>query len=229
MTEGVVKAAPFFIVKSTKGSEKMQSGSELDKIIDAIIFAANKHQGQVRKDGNHSPYITHPLAVARTIAEIGRVGDTSVLKAALLHDTIEDTDTTEEEIRQVFGKEVLQIVLEVTDDKSLAKMERKRLQVIHAPNLSHSARIIKLADKIINCQDILQTPPQDWTLDRRRDYIQWGADVISQIRGTNPGLEAAFDQIITEAEEKLNFKVQSFETIDQRPWGFDPNKVAEEG
>jgi len=206
----------------------MKQPTEFDQLMDAIIFAANKHQGQVRKDADHSPYITHPLAVARAIAEIGGVGDTLVYKAAILHDTIEDTNTTEEEIRLRFGEEVLQVVLEVTDDKSLNKMERKQRQVMHAPNLSYPARIIKLADKIINCQDILKSPPEGWTLQRRRDYIQWGADVISQIRSTNEALEAAFDQIITEAEEILDFQVQPFDSIDQRPWGFAPNQVPQE-
>jgi guanosine-3',5'-bis(diphosphate) 3'-pyrophosphohydrolase len=206
----------------------MKQPTELERLVDAIIFATHKHQGQVRKDGNRSPYITHPMAVATAIAEIGRVADTLVLKAAILHDTIEDTDTTEEEIRQSFGEEVLQVVLEVTDDKSLEKMERKRLQVIHAPTLSYSARIIKLADKITNCQDILQTPPQDWTLERRRNYIQWCADVIFQIRGTNAALEDTFDQIISEAEEKLDFQVQPFDTIDQRPWGVNPDTLAKD-
>ena len=197
------------------------------QLLDAIIFAADKHQGQVRKDADHSPYITHPLAVARIIAEIGRIADNQVFIAAILHDTIEDTDATEEEIRLHFGEEILQIVLEVTDDKFLEKMERKQRQVIHAPGLSYPARIVKLADKIINCQDILQNPPEDWTLQRRRDYIQWGADVISQIRGTNQWLEAAFDQIIAEAEENLCFQVQPFNTIDKRPWGFDSKQVPE--
>jgi len=206
----------------------MKQPTEFDHLIDAIVFAANKHQGQVRKDADHSPYITHPMAVARAIAEIGKIGDTLIYKAAILHDTIEDTDAKEEELRQHFGEEVLQIVLEVTDDKSLEKMARKRMQVIHAPSLSYPARIIKLADKIINCQDVLQSPPEGWTLERRRDYIQWGADVIAQIRGTNAALEAAFDQIITEAEEKLDFKVQPLDTIDQRPWGFDLNQMPEE-
>ena len=206
----------------------MKQPTEFDQLMDAIIFAANKHQGQVRKDADHSPYITHPLAVSRAIAEIGGVGDTLVYKAAILHDTIEDTNTTEEEIRLRFGEEVLQVVLEVTDDKSLNKMERKQRQVMHAPNLSYPARIIKLADKIINCQDILKSPPEGWTLQRRRDYIQWGADVISQIRSTNEALEAAFDQIITEAEEILDFQVQPFDSIDQRPWGFAPNQVPQE-
>jgi guanosine-3',5'-bis(diphosphate) 3'-pyrophosphohydrolase len=206
----------------------MKQPTELERLIDVIIFATYKHQGQVRKDGNRSPYITHPLAVARAIAEIGHVGDTLVLKAAILHDTIEDTDTTEEEIRQLFGEDVLQVVLEVTDDKSLEKMERKRLQVIHAPSLSYPARIIKLADKITNCQDILQRPPEDWPQERRRNYIQWGVDVIFQIRGTNAALEDAFDQIVSEAEEKLDFQVQPFDTIDQRPWGFNPDTLAKE-
>lgn len=228
MKQGAAFAAPYCLNYRLRDWKNMSFGSGLDHIIDVIIFAAVKHQGQVRKDTDHSPYITHPLAVARAIAEIGRVGDKLVLKAAILHDTIEDTDTTAEEIRQAFGEDVLKIVLEVTDDKSHEKMERKRLQVLHAPGLSYPARIIKLADKITNCQDILLTPPEDWTLQRRRDYIQWGADVISQIRGTNPALEAAFDQLISEAEEKLDFQIEPFDTIDQRPWGFDPSRIPEE-
>lgn len=205
----------------------MTISSGLDQIIDATLFAANKHEGQVRKGENDTPYITHPMAVARAITEIGRVGDPLVLQAAILHDTIEDTDTTEDEIRQHFGKKVLQLVLEVTDDKSLEKMERKRLQVVHAPNLSYEARLIKLADKLLNSQDILNVPPRDWPVTRQREYIQWGADVIFQIRGTNADLETAFDQVLSEAEEKLDFQIQPFETIEQRPWGFDPSMVPE--
>jgi len=227
MTPGAANAAPGFLIwPFFKGyGKKMQLGSELDHIIDAIIFATSKHQGQVRKDANHSPYITHPLAVAKAIIEIGRVGNPLVLIAAILHDTIEDTATTEDEIRQTFGQDVLRVVLEVTDEKSLKKMERKRLQVLHAVHLSYPARIIKLADKLVNCRDILYDPPHDWTLERRRDYIQWGADVINQIRGTNADIESAFDEILSESEERLDFCIQPLETLDQRPWGLDPKNT----
>jgi len=194
---------------------------ELDflTILDAAVFAAEKHQGQVRKNKHHSPYITHPLLVARAIYEVGNIDDTRILTAAILHDTLEDTRTTEQEIADRFGDRVLSIVLEVTDDKSEEKMDRKRNQVIHAPDLSYEAKIVKLADKLINCRDILNDPPEDWPLERRRDYIQWGADVVENIRGTNCPLEAAFDQVLSEAQGRLNFKILPYESVDERPWG----------
>lgn len=191
----------------------------LDKIFKAAIFAAQKHQGQVRKDNDQLPYITHPLQVAQTLWEIGRVRESQTLIAAILHDTIEDTKTTHEELREAFGEEILEIVLEVSDDKSLKKMTRKRLQVEHAPELSDQARLIKLGDKLVNCRDILQHPPSDWPLVRRQNYIQWGADVVAQIRGINEPLEEAFDQVLEDAQSQLDYKIQPFSTIAERPWG----------
>ncbi len=192
---------------------------QLNDLIDAIIFAGQKHRGQIRKDQQGSPYITHPVAVAQKVLEKGRVGDRNVLLAALLHDTIEDTPTTPDEIRDQFGQDVLSIVLELTDDKSLPKDQRKQLQILHASSLSHAAKIIKLADKLVNCQDILHSPPKDWSLERRRDYIQWAADVVAQIRGTNLPLESAFDTMLAEAETELSFQLEPFETVSNRPWG----------
>jgi len=197
----------------------MDKELDLLTILDAAVFAAEKHQGQVRKNKHHSPYITHPLLVARAIYDIGNIDDTCILSAAILHDTLEDTRTTEQEIADRFGDKVLSIVLEVTDDKLEEKMDRKRNQVIHAPNLSYEGKIVKLADKLINCRDILNDPPEDWPLERRRDYIQWGADVVENIRGTNSSLEAAFDQVLFEAQGRLNFKILPYESVDERPWG----------
>lgn len=205
----------------------MSSKKQSELIIDAMIFAASKHKGQVRKDQHASPYITHPVAVAKAITEIGRVSDIPTLISAILHDTLEDTDTDEEEIKRIFGEEILEIVREVTDDKSLEKMERKRRQVVHAADLSQAAKLIKLGDKLVNCQDILQSPPEDWTPERRKNYIQWAADVVSEIRGTNAPLEAAFDQMLEKAEEHLDFKVKPFTTVDQRPWAPHPNNPQE--
>ena len=192
---------------------------QLDAILDAAIFAAKKHQGHVRKDERASPYVTHPLAVAKKICKIGEVYDPTILIAAILHDTIEDTNTTETEIGERFGGEILSIVLEVTDDKSQNKMARKQQQVIHSADLSSGAKIIKLADKLTNCLDILHTPPEDWSLDRRREYIQWAADVVAQIRGTNPPLEAAFDEMLSQAEKTLDYRLEPFDTVNDRPWG----------
>jgi GTP diphosphokinase / guanosine-3',5'-bis(diphosphate) 3'-diphosphatase len=197
----------------------MTSNIHVDAILAAANFAARKHQGQVRKNEHASPYITHPLTVAREISATGKVDDQSILVAAILHDTLEDTETTRDELQQHFGEDVLSIVLEVTDDKSLNKERRKQLQVIHAPQLSYAARIIKLADKLVNCRDILHMPPRDWTLVRRQEYIQWSADVLAQIRNTNPPLEAAFDKMASKAETELGFFLQPFDSVNQRPWG----------
>lgn len=197
----------------------MNAELDLGRILEAAIFATQKHQGQVRKGEQGLPYITHPIAVAKAIWEIGGVKDNDILVAAILHDTIEDTQTTKNEIKERFGEEILTIVLEVTDDKKLEKLERKRLQVLHAATLSYPAKIIKLGDKLINCCDILLSPPNGWDLERRRDYIQWGADVVSRIRGTNQALEQAFDEMLVQAEGELAYKIEPFDSINDRPWG----------
>ena len=198
----------------------MPEGTQVDAILAAAIFAAEKHRDQIRKDHRGSPYITHPLAVAQILWEIGDIQETNTLLAAILHDTLEDTPTTQAEIAHHFGEIVLAIVLEVSDDKSLPRMERKRRQVLHAPELSRPARLVKLGDKLANCSDVLESPPNGWDLIRRQEYVQWSADVIAQIRGVNPPLERAFDAVIHEAETELHFQVQPFETIHQRPWGW---------
>src|SRR5512143_2634803 len=131
-------------------------------ILKALRFSAEKHNDQRRKDAKASPYINHLIQVTETLWTIGEVRDVTLLVASILHDTIEDTATTQEEIRQNFGEEVLALVLEVTDDKSLPKQVRKQLQVEHAPHKSHNAKLLKLADKISNIQDIIRFPPRDW-------------------------------------------------------------------
>ena len=188
----------------------MAKTPDLTKIIKACIFAANKHHGQIRKNLEGSPYITHPLLVAQIIWQIGGVADTNILVAAILHDTIEDTETTHAEIKETFGKEILDIVLEVTDNKNLPKDDRKRLQVVHASDKTYPARIIKWGDKLVNCRDILNSPPRDWPLERRQNYIQWAADVLFMMRGTNDAIESAFDEMLMMAEIQLNFSIQPF-------------------
>lgn len=198
----------------------MPDGIQVNALLAAAIFAAEKHSGQVRKDQRGSPYITHPLTVAQILWEVGGIQNTEILSAAILHDTLEDTSTTRNELASRFGDFVLTIVLEVTDDKSLPKMERKRRQVLHAPELSHPARLVKLGDKLANCTDVLESPPNDWNLKRRQEYVQWAADVVSQIRGASAALEHAFDAVLIKAETELHYQIQPFETIHQRPWGW---------
>ena len=163
------------------------------RILKAAQFAAEKHKNQRRKDAEASPYINHPLALANVLAVEGGVDDSSVICAALLHDTIEDTDTTVDELHAAFGEKVTNIVLEVTDDKSQEKSVRKEEQVRHAPHISPQAKLVKLADKICNLRDILASPPADWSIERKRAYFEWAARVVAGLRGTHPGLEAVFD------------------------------------
>lgn len=167
--------------------------AELALLLKALAFAAHKHRDQRRKDADASPYINHPIALADVLVNEGGVDDIEVICAALLHDTVEDTATTPEELANAFGAHIARIVAEVTDDKHLAKAERKRLQIEHAPHLSGEAKLVKLADKICNLRDVAERPPAGWDLQRRRDYFEWAKRVIDGLRGTHPRLEAAFD------------------------------------
>jgi guanosine-3',5'-bis(diphosphate) 3'-pyrophosphohydrolase len=169
-------------------------GKHMNNVIKAIAFAADKHRNQRRKDADASPYINHPIALANVLANEADVEDERVLVAAVLHDTIEDTETSEQELVRVFGKDVAEIVLEVTDDKSLPKDERKRLQIEHAPHVSRRAKLVKLADKICNLRDIAASPPADWAAERKQEYFDWAKAVVDGLRGVHPALEHVFDE-----------------------------------
>jgi guanosine-3',5'-bis(diphosphate) 3'-pyrophosphohydrolase len=164
-------------------------------LIKAVAFAAEKHRKQRRKDHDASPYINHPIALADVLANEGGVDDAAVLCAAVLHDTIEDTETTAGELEALFGGKVASIVLEVTDDKSLDKHLRKQRQIDHAPHISREAKLVKLADKICNLRDILAAPPADWSAERKQTYFDWAAQVVAGVRGVHPALEAVFDRL----------------------------------
>jgi len=172
--------------------------SDLTLLLKSLAFAADKHRHQKRKDAEASPYINHPIALANVLVDEGGVEDIEVLCAALLHDTIEDTDTTHEELVNAFGSRIAHIVAEVTDDKNLRSEERKRLQIEHAPKLSVEAKLVKLADKTCNLRDIVVRPPAKWDLTRRREYFDWAKRVVDGLRGVHPRLEAAFDAAFAE-------------------------------
>jgi guanosine-3',5'-bis(diphosphate) 3'-pyrophosphohydrolase len=172
---------------------KIKPEKELALLFRALAFAANKHRDQRRKDAQASPYINHPIALAEVLAGEGGVADVEVLAAALLHDTIEDTDTRFEELEREFGGRIAGMVMEVTDDKNLPKAERKRLQIVHAAGISAGAKLVKLADKICNLRDVADRPPAQWGLERRLEYFEWAKQVIEGLRGIHPKLEAAFD------------------------------------
>lgn len=168
--------------------------ADLQCLIDALNFAAEKHRHQRRKDVAATPYVNHPIALLRVLAIEAEVFELPVLVAALLHDTLEDTRTTPGELHAHFGALVRDLVLEVSDDKSLPKAERKRRQILHAPELSPGARLIKLADKICNLRDAADHPPADWDRERLREYFDWAAEVVKGVRGTHATLERLFDQ-----------------------------------
>lgn len=170
------------------------SETDLNLLLKALAFAAHKHRDQRRKDIEASPYINHPISLANVLCNEGHVTDMEVICAALLHDTIEDTATTPSELLREFGPAIRDIVLEVSDDKSITdKAERKRLQVEHAAHASHKAKLVKLADKISNLRDIVVSPPVEWSLDRRQEYFDWAKQVIDRLRGVHAGLERVFD------------------------------------
>ena len=175
--------------------------SAIPLLLGAIAFAAEKHRHQRRKDAGASPYVNHPIALANLLASAGGITDVDVLCAAVLHDTVEDTETSEAELAAAFGPTIAAIVMEVTDDKSLEKAERKRRQVEHAPHLSPAARLVKLADKICNLRDVLAAPPADWSAARKQAYFTWAAEVVDGLRGVHPGLEAVFDNVLARRDE----------------------------
>lgn len=159
----------------------------------ALDFAAGKHTDHRRKGVRGEPYVNHLVEVARLVAEATDGEDPVAIAAAVLHDTLEDTDATREELEEHFGAEIASIVAEVTDDKRLTKDERKQRQVDSAPHASYRARLVKLADKISNLRSMQTSPPADWTLERKIEYFEWAAHVVQGLRGTNATLEALFD------------------------------------
>ncbi len=170
-------------------------GTDLARLVDALHFAADKHRDQRRKDAGASPYINHPIELTQVLVDEGGVDDIETLMAAVLHDTVEDTQTTRDELAARFGEVVASVVMECTDDKSLEKPLRKRAQVEHAPHLSQRAKLVKLADKICNLRDMLDRPPDRWALQRRQEYFEWSREVVDALGPVNARLRARFDEI----------------------------------
>jgi guanosine-3',5'-bis(diphosphate) 3'-pyrophosphohydrolase len=177
--------------------------ASLTALLTSLHFAADKHRDQRRKNREARPYINHPIEVAEILSRVGGVTDLATLQAAILHDTIEDTQTTGAELEACFGVEVRRLVEEVTDDQRLPKAERKRLQIEHAPYLSPKARLIKIADKISNVRDVTHSPPAHWPHHRRCEYLDWAEKVVAGLRGSNPAVEELFEQVLKEGRSLL--------------------------
>ena len=174
-------------------------GSAALLIARAADFAARAHVTQRRKGAAQEPYINHLAEVALLLTEATGGEDAVLVAAGWLHDTLEDTETEREEIEALFGPEVAAVVAEVTDDKSLKKAERKRLQIETTPGKSNRAKLLKLADKTSNLRAIALSPPLDWDIQRRRDYVAWAEAVVAGCRGLNTALEEAFDAAAQQA------------------------------
>ena len=163
------------------------------ELLATIEFAAAKHRNQRRKDAEASPYINHPLQLAHVLATEGGVSDLKTLMAAVLHDTVEDTETTYDELVERFGRKVSDVVMEVTDDKALVKADRKRRQVEHAPHMSKRAALVKLADKTCNLRDVARNPPTGWPLTRKQEYFDWAKEVVDGLPAVSKKMRKAFD------------------------------------
>ncbi len=161
--------------------------------IRALAFSAHKHRKQRRKDSEGSPYINHPIELMRVLAEEAGLTDPNLLAVAALHDTIEDTETTKEELVQAFGADIANTVLELTDNKSLPRSERKRRQIEYASRISRNGALVLLADKICNLRDIARVPPADWSLKRKQDFFDWAKQVVDNLPHANDRLEALFE------------------------------------
>jgi (p)ppGpp synthase/HD superfamily hydrolase len=169
----------------------------------AADYAARQHIAQRRKGERAEPYINHLTEVAALLAEATGGDDVVLLSGGLLHDTLEDTDTTYEDLEQRFGPEVAALVSEVTDDKSLPKEERKRLQIEKTAGKSRRAKLLKIADKTSNLRSMVSSPPAGWSEARLRDYVDWAEQVVRSCRGLNAALEVAFDAAHAAAKRHL--------------------------
>jgi (p)ppGpp synthase/HD superfamily hydrolase len=172
----------------------------------AVEFAAKRHVNQKRKGARAEPYFNHLAEVAGLIAVATDGTDPALVAASYLHDTLEDTPSEYEELLSLFGEDVAALVSAVTDDKSLPKAERKRLQIVHAAEASTRARLLKIADKISNLRSLAASPPADWDSGRAIEYVDWAEKVVAGCRGLNPGLEALFDAAAAEARQAISLR-----------------------
>lgn len=180
----------------------MSSNQVAADLVLAIHFSANKHKDQRRKNKDKTPYINHPIEVCAILTECG-VTDVSTLQAAVLHDTIEDTKTSYDELQALFGYKVAAIVQECSDDKSLGKVQRKQLQIEHASSVSDEAKLVKLADKYSNLNSIFTDPPSEWSDSQRTGYFIWSYLIVEQQKGINEKLDKKLEDLFKRAGTSL--------------------------
>lgn len=178
--------------------------SDIGLILQAAHFSADKHRDQRRKGYRNTPYINHPLEVAERLQRIGGIEDAEILAAAILHDTIEDTQTSQGELARLFGRRIAGLVTELTVEKEgFHWTERKRGEIEVSRRLSRDAKLVKLSDKTSNVGDTVENPPSEWTLQRRRDYLEFARLIADGCQGVNGALDDEFDRVHAEAVRKL--------------------------
>ena len=172
-------------------------------VSEAAELAARRHNGQTRKGRGEEPYINHLAEVANMLSAVTNGEDAELVAAGWLHDTIEDSETTHDELAQRFGLRVAGLVQECTDDMSLPKHERRRRQVADAPKKSDSAKLIKIADKISNIRARIFADPSAAQRAELADYLAWAEQVVANLRGGNARLDALFDEVVANARSTL--------------------------
>lgn len=174
------------------------------ELFQALALAAEKHQYQRRAGYDQLPYINHLIKVTNILIETEQETDPTILIASILHDSVEDTDLTFDDLKRLFGESVAKIVLELTDDMQLDYAKRKQLQVEGAKNLSVAAKKIRIADKICNIQDIF-TYPLNWTKDQKIAYLENSILIVDEIRGTSQALENRFDILVSQIKQEIQY------------------------
>jgi guanosine-3',5'-bis(diphosphate) 3'-pyrophosphohydrolase len=170
-------------------------------VSEAAELAARRHNGQRRKGRGEEPYINHLAEVANMLCAVTNGEDAELVAAAWLHDTVEDSDTTYDELAQRFGLRVAGLVVECTDDMSLPKSERRQRQIADTPKKSHAARLIKIADKISNIRARIFADPSGEQREELADYVAWAEQVVAGCRGGNATLDALFDEAVANARQ----------------------------
>jgi (p)ppGpp synthase/HD superfamily hydrolase len=186
------------------------------RVVSATNFAAMKHSAQRRKNKEKSPYINHPIEVMAILSDAG-ICDPDVLIGAVLHDTVEDTDCSYEEITALFGERVMNIVMDCSDDKALDKIERKRYQVFHSKMISDEGKLVKLADKLSNCRGLSTDPPASWSKEIVVGYAYWSYAVCLSLTGLNAQLDEQLKTCFREmgvpdmvSKEELEAQLESY-------------------
>ena len=196
--------------------DKKGARSHLDDMTNDLVlltraadYAARQHIAQRRKGERGEPYVNHLTEVAALLADATDGSDPVLVMGGLLHDTLEDTDATYEDLVERFGREVASLVAEVTDDKGQPKQMRKQMQIEKTASKSTRARLLKIADKTSNLRSLVTSPPAGWPLERLVEYVVWARDVVRSCRGLNPRLEAAFDAAAAEAGRQFGVPPQA--------------------